>query len=167
MMIYREGAVAMYLLDILLKAAENVYYLLLGVSGGGCYPEKLSAAEEKSLFLKAAEGSEEARSRLIEHNLRLVAHVCKKYYQNPAVYDDMLSVGTIGLIKAVDSYKLDKGTRFSSYAARCIENASLSQRLEITAKRKIRRPFQASGGYTAKSARVYTLCIRANTAGLQ
>ena len=115
----------MYLFDILLKAAENVYYLLLGVSGGGSYPEKLSADDEKRLFAEAAEGSGQARDKLIEHNLRLVAHVCRKYYQNPTVYDDMLSVGTIGLIKAVDSFRPEKGTRFSSYAARCIENAIL------------------------------------------
>lgn len=115
----------MFILDFFIQTISGIYYLLLGISSGGSYPRKLTASEEDNYLKQLAQGSTEARNKLIEHNLRLVAHVCRKYYQTAVSFDDMLSIGTIGLIKAVDSFRQDKGTRFSSYAARCIENECL------------------------------------------
>jgi len=111
--------------EIICQTASDIYYLFLSVSGAGNFPQKLTAQEEAECIEKMSMGNKEARNRLIEHNLRLVAHICRKYYSPTNDIDDMLSVGTIGLIKAVDTFSLDKGTRFSSYAARCIENECL------------------------------------------
>lgn len=104
-------------------------YLILRVTGvGGEFPKPLTAAEERDCLARMAQGDEEARNTLIEHNLRLVAHIVKKYYANSQEQDDLISIGTIGLIKAVSSFKPEKNTRLATYAARCIENAILSQR---------------------------------------
>ena len=85
------------------------------------FPQPLTAAEEKYYMQKYTEGDLEAKHILIERNLRLVAHIIKKYYANSSDQDDLISIGTIGLIKAVDSFDTGKGIRLSSYAARCIE----------------------------------------------
>ena len=90
-------------------------------------PKPLTQKEEKEEFEKYHNGDKSARDRLIKHNLRLVAHVAKKYYNNPQDSDDLISIGTIGLIKAVDSFSHERNTRFSTYRARCIDNAILSQ----------------------------------------
>lgn len=100
----------------------EAFYAVLYASSVGSFPKPLSAAEEKECIEKMRGGDRAARSRLIEHNLRLVAHVIKKYYASGAEQDDLISIGTIGLIKAVDSFDSAKGTRISTYAARCIEN---------------------------------------------
>jgi len=109
----------------IMETALELYYLFLSVSGGGSFPRKLTASEELQYISLMQRGDKSARAKLIEHNLRLVAHISKKYYQNQSDGEDMLSVGTIGLIKAVDTFTPDRGTRFSSYAARCIENECL------------------------------------------
>lgn len=88
-------------------------------------PKPLTPKEEREEFEKYRAGSIEARDKLIKHNLRLVAHIAKKYYQNPQDNEDLISIGTIGLIKAVQSFSYDKNTRFSTYASKCIENAIL------------------------------------------
>lgn len=88
-------------------------------------PKPLSEKEEREEFEKYRAGDMSARDRLIKHNLRLVAHVAKKYYRNSQDNDDLISIGTIGLIKAVQSYSSEKKTRFSTYASRCIENEIL------------------------------------------
>ena len=90
-------------------------------------PDPLTPKQEKEEFEKYFGGDSTARDRLIKHNLRLVAHVVKKYYQGPIENDDLMSIGTIGLIKAVQSFSRDKNVRFSTYAAKCIDNAILSQ----------------------------------------
>lgn len=115
----------MNILEMIFGALCDVYYLVLSVAGGGSFPKKLTPQEEAQYIEQLAHGDSKARNILIEHNLRLVAHVTKKYMTATADSDDMVSIGTIGLIKAVDSFKPDKGTRFSSYAARCIENECL------------------------------------------
>lgn len=99
--------------------------LILGVSGTGHFPPPLSTAEEREYFKRAAAGDEEARSKLIEHNLRLVAHVVRKYYSSYGNADDLVSIGSIGLIKAIDSFDADCGVRFATYAAKCIQNEIL------------------------------------------
>lgn len=88
-------------------------------------PKPLTLKEEKEEFEKYRNGSTQARDKLINHNLRLVAHVAKKYYQNQQDNEDLISIGTIGLIKAVQSFTYEKNTRFSTYAAKCIENEIL------------------------------------------
>ncbi len=101
-------------------------YLTLRVSGGsGSFPRPLSAKEEKECLERFAAGDMAARNLLIERNLRLVAHVIKKYYTTDEDQDDLISIGTVGLIKAVTTFKNDKGTRLATYAARCIENELL------------------------------------------
>lgn len=101
----------------------NLLYLALHVTGVGSFPKPLSAKEERACLEAIAQGDEQARARLIEHNLRLVAHIIKKYYAAFKDQDDLISIGTIGLIKAVSTFKSEKGTRFATYASRCIENA--------------------------------------------
>ncbi len=91
----------------------------------GSFEKPMSSAEEKACLQQMAAGDKDARDKLISRNLRLIAHVVKKYNAPESVQDDLLSIGTIGLIKAVDSYSLTKGSKFSTYAARCIENEVL------------------------------------------
>ena len=88
----------------------------------------LSAQEEKKYVERMLAGDIEARNVLVEHNLRLVAHIAKKYYTQSDEQDDLISIGTIGLIKGVSSYRPEKGTRLATYAAKCVENAILIQR---------------------------------------
>lgn len=89
------------------------------------FPDKLSKEEEEDCLKKLYMGDKEARSKLIEHNLRLVAHIVKKYESKNYDIDDLISIGTIGLVKGIDSYKQNKKTRLTTYAARCIENEIL------------------------------------------
>ncbi|MEE1356842.1 MAG: RNA polymerase sporulation sigma factor SigK [Clostridia bacterium] len=105
--------------------ALNYIYLLLGVSNGQCFPPPLSKKEETEEFYKMAEGDDRARTRLIEHNLRLVAHIVRKYYSTQKNQEDLISIGSIGLIKAIDSFKFENGARFATYAAKCIQNEIL------------------------------------------
>ncbi|MBQ8731717.1 MAG: RNA polymerase sporulation sigma factor SigK [Oscillospiraceae bacterium] len=103
----------------------NLLYFALHLEKTGSFPKPLSAKEERECFERAAEGDKAARNRLIEHNLRLVAHVVKKYNVPPQQQEDLVSVGTIGLIKAVSSFDFRRGARFATFAARCIENEIL------------------------------------------
>ena len=100
----------------------------LRLSSGGSFLKPLSAKEERDYLARAAEGDLEARNILIERNLRLVAHIMKKYYTQVSDQEDLISIGTIGLIKGISTFQPEKGTRLATYAARCIENAILSQR---------------------------------------
>lgn len=109
----------------LLDFFSGIFYLFLHVTGGGTFPKALSAQEEKKCLEEMAQGSAAARRKLIEHNLRLVAHIIKKYYANQNDQEDLISIGTIGLIKAIDSFNAEKGIKLSSYASRCIENEIL------------------------------------------
>ena len=111
--------------SLLAQIAASLYYFALHVTGAGTFPPPLSAAKESELLEKSRNGDMEARNKLIEHNLRLVAHIVKKYYTAPAEQDDLISIGTIGLIKAVSTFNGDKGIRLATYAARCIENEIL------------------------------------------
>ena len=113
----------------------NTLLFSLRISGGGSFPKPLSAAEEAEYLERFAQGDPEARNVLIERNLRLVAHIVKKYYTQSSDQEDLISIGTIGLIKGISSFDPSKGARLATYAARCIENAILSQRN----KRRLRR----------------------------
>ena len=91
----------------------------------GSFPRPLGEQEERRCLERAAQGDIDARNTLIEHNLRLVAHILKKYYAAGSDQEDLISIGTIGLIKAINSYRLDKNIRLATYASRCIENEIL------------------------------------------
>ncbi|XOQ48665.1 MAG: RNA polymerase sporulation sigma factor SigK [Eubacteriales bacterium] len=106
-------------------AISGLLFLILHVTGSGSFPRPLTAQEERECLERMKNGDLEAKNKLIEHNLRLVAHIIKKYYANFNDQDDLISIGTIGLIKAVNTFDSSKGIRLSSYAARCIENEVL------------------------------------------
>ena len=106
----------------------SILYSLRLSNGSGSFPKPLSAKEEQHYLTLAAEGDLEARNILIERNLRLVAHIMKKYYTQTADQEDLISIGTIGLIKGISTFDASKGARLATYAARCVENAILSQR---------------------------------------
>ncbi len=109
----------------LLQLAASIYYFVLHVTGTGSFPPPLPAAREQELLERSREGDEAARCELIEHNLRLVAHIVKKYYASGCDQDDLISIGTIGLIKAISTFNSSKGNRLATYSARCIENEIL------------------------------------------
>lgn len=95
------------------------------IQGSNLFPEPLSSEEEKKCLEQMSEGDEEARNILIERNLRLVAHVAKKYSTAKVEQDDLISIGTVGLIKGINSFKVEKGARLSTYVSRCIDNEIL------------------------------------------
>ncbi len=109
----------------LLGILSGIVIFALHVTAASSFPQPLSAKDERECFEKMAAGDKAARAKLIEHNLRLVAHIIKKYYGNSAEQDDLISIGTIGLIKAVATFNYEKGARFVTYASRCIENEIL------------------------------------------
>ena len=113
------------MLSIILQLLSNLYYFALHVTGAGSFPAPLTAKQELTLLEKSRGGDIAARNKLIEHNLRLVAHIVKKYYAASSNQDDLISIGTIGLIKAVSTFKADKNIRLATYASRCIENEIL------------------------------------------
>ena len=108
----------------------------LRISGGGSFPKPLTAEEERMYLQRSAAGDLEARNILIERNLRLVAHIMKKYYSQSADQEDLISIGTIGLIKGISTFDAAKGARLATYAARCVENAILSQRNKLNLEAK-------------------------------
>lgn len=142
------------ILGLFLRAAAgHILYLALHLESGS-FPRPLSSDQERAAFAQlrgGGAGAARARDLLIRHNLRLVAHICKKYYAGTAAQDDLISIGTIGLIKAVDTFDPDKGKRFSSYASRCIEN---ELRMELRRVRKagvqvsLQEPLEAGGQLT-------------------
>jgi RNA polymerase sporulation-specific sigma factor len=99
--------------------------LFLRVNGNNSFLDPLSAEDERKYFELASKGDEKAREKLILHNMRLVAHIVKKYYSNIKEQDDLISIGTIGLIKGIDSFKGEKGAKFATYAGKCIQNEIL------------------------------------------
>ena len=110
---------------ILLLLRQVFFPLRLSGGGSGSFPRPLRAEEERRCLELAARGDLEARNRLIEHNLRLVAHIVKKYYTPNGDQDDLISIGTIGLIKGISTFRPDKKVRLATYASRCIENEIL------------------------------------------
>ena len=102
-----------------------ILYITLHLNTSSLFPPPLSASEEKKYLIEMKNGSKEAKDKLIEHNLRLVAHIIKKYYSNYIEQDDLISIGSIGLIKGINSFNCEKGTRLATYAAKCIENEIL------------------------------------------
>lgn len=113
------------MLEIIQLLLDNLLFFALHFESCGVFPKPLSAKEEEECFRRMGEGDTSAKNYLIEHNLRLVAHVVKKYYTAGNENEDLISIGTIGLIKAASSFDYTKGTRFATYAARCIDNEIL------------------------------------------
>lgn len=106
------------------------------------FPEPLSSEEEEEYIKKKMNGDTNARNKLIEHNLRLVAHIIKKFDSNYSDSDDLISIGTIGLIKGVDTFSPDKGVKITTYCARCIENAHLTLRNYMTYSKQYLRHYK-------------------------
>ena len=104
---------------------SNILFLFLKLSGNANFPPPLSKEQERDYFEKCKNGDTDARNILIERNLRLVAHIAKKYYSSGYDNDDLISIGTIGLIKAIDSFNPASGTRFATYAGKCLQNEIL------------------------------------------
>ncbi len=111
--------------EVIEALIKPILMLLSFVSGGNTFPKPLSAKEEREELEKYKNGDMEARNKLIEHNLRLVAHIAKKYSGSNYDNEDLISIGTIGLIKGISSFDPSKGTRLATYAARCVENELL------------------------------------------
>lgn len=110
----------------------SIYLMLSGMLyslqlSSGSFPKPLTVAEERFYLEKAAQGDLAARNILIERNLRLVAHIMKKYYAATSDQEDLISIGTIGLIKGISTFDASKGARLATYAARCVENAYTSR----------------------------------------
>ncbi len=113
------------MLELISLLGQYVCFFILHVCGAGQFPRPLSEKKEREYLHRLREGDQSARNVLVEHNLRLVAHIIKKYYGKQNEQDDLVSIGTIGLIKAIDTFNPDKNIRLSSYASRCIENEIL------------------------------------------
>ncbi len=116
----------MKMLSALLSAlGAHLIYFILHIQNTSSFPKPLPPKEEALMLEKMRNGDQNARAILIERNLRLVSHIVKKYYSKTNDTDDLISIGTIGLIKAIDSFKAERGTRLATYASRCIENEIL------------------------------------------
>ena len=122
------------MLNGILSLFSSFVHFILGINTPQSYPPPLSAKEEDKLFIEKENGSQKAREKLILHNLRLVSHIVRKYYSTAKCQEDLVSIGTLGLIKAVDSFKRSGGARFATYASKCIQNEIL---MHFRAQRKL------------------------------
>ena len=113
------------MLTLIFSFIFHIFHVILGISTPNKFPRPLSPEEELEAFKLAREGNEDARQKLILHNLRLVSHIVRKYYSTSPDSEDLVSIGVIGLVKAIDTFKIDSGTKFATYAARCIQNEIL------------------------------------------
>jgi len=113
------------MLITLFTLLTRIMHLILGIGTPQKFPSPLSKEEEEECFRLSAGGDEEARQKLILHNLRLVSHIVRKYYSGAANQEDLISIGTIGLVKAVDTFRTSNGARFATYGAKCIQNEIL------------------------------------------
>ena len=111
----------------LLLLSNSLFFSLHLAGNPSSFPKPLTSVEEKEYLARWAAGDLKARNLLVEHNLRLVAHIIKKYYTQADNQEDLISIGTIGLIKAVNTFRSDKNIRLVTYASKCIENATLTR----------------------------------------
>ena len=109
----------------MIQFLSQMFFMVLQVVNSGSFPKPLSAAREREALEAMAAGDRDARQRLVEHNLRLVAHIIKKHYSGAREQEDLISIGTIGLIKAIGTYRREKNIKLASYSSRCIENEIL------------------------------------------
>ena len=124
-----------------MQVLSQMVFLVLSVVNSGSFPKPLTARQERQALEAMAAGDAAARRQLIEHNLRLVAHIIKKQYAHAKDQEDLISIGTVGLIKAVDTFDVSKGNRLASYASRCIENEI---RMHFRAAKKTERDVSLS-----------------------
>ena len=123
------------LLNFLSNLLSHVFFLFGYISSNNLFPEPLSKTEEEFYLRKYFAGDKNARDKLIEHNLRLVAHIAKRYSNSEQELEDLISIGIVGLIKAIDSFSAEKGFKISTYASKCVENEIL---MHIRATKKIK-----------------------------
>ena len=116
----------------LLLMLNGLFFTLRLANNTGSFPRALTREEEQDYLNRMAAGDDEARDKLIEHNLRLVAHIIKKYYTPDSDPDDLISIGTIGLIKGIDTFSNKNGAKLTTYAARCIGNATFTSKNFLT-----------------------------------
>lgn len=141
------------MLSAALFLLANSLFLTLRLTGNsGSFPKPLSAREEQMYLERSLAGDLEARNILVEHNLRLVAHIIKKYYTQSAEQEDLISIGTIGLIKAVDTFRPERKIRLATYASRCVENAMLSQWNKLDLEAKTSHHVAKNGAYSVTYA---------------
>lgn len=141
------------MLSAALLLLSNSLFLSLRLTGNpGSFPRPLPPEEERACLERWAQGDLEARNRLVEHNLRLVAHIIKKYYTQADNQEDLISIGTIGLIKAVNTFRADRGIKLATYASRCIENAILSQQNKLNSEAKTSHHVAKNGAYSVTYA---------------
>ena len=151
------------MLEAILNLLGGIFAFAGHIGGGSSFPEPLSAEEERDCLDRLEKGDPEARRLLIEHNLRLVAHIAKKYTTPRRDADDVISIGVVGLIKAVSTFNAQKGNTLATYAARCIENAILSQmRLwwGTSTPRAVKTP---NGVFWQRFPRIYTFFVPLRT----
>lgn len=113
------------MLEIFNLFAQQVFFLVSYVTSGNSFPKPLTKSQELEYLIKSKDGDIDARNILVEKNMRLVAHIAKKYTTSSIEYEDMLSIGTIGLIKAINTFNFEKGNKLATYASRCIDNEIL------------------------------------------
>ena len=130
---------------MLLQLLSRMILWILHADAPYLFPKPLSRTEELECFEKMESGNIQARNRIIEHNLRLVVHVVKKYRGSPEEQEELVSIGTFGLMKAVDTFDFRKGARFSTYAARCVEKPTHTQRPFQNTRRENKRLLPAHG----------------------
>lgn len=123
------------MLNFLTNILSYIFCLFGYISSNNLFPEPLSKSEEEYYLRKYFEGDKEAKNKLIEHNLRLVAHIAKRYSSNEQELEELISIGTIGLIKAINSFSADKGFKISTYASKCVENEIL---MSIRSNKKLK-----------------------------
>lgn len=151
------------LLTLLQFFATKFLVLALHLEAGS-FPKPLSAREEIETFAALRAGDRSAREKIIRHNLRLVAHVAKKYYAQPGDQEDLISIGTIGLMKAVDTFDTTRKARFATYASRCIENAILSQMRLWFRTNPPRAEKKQNGVFWHRFPKIYTSFVPLRTA---
>ncbi len=123
------------MISFITNILSYIFFLFGYISNNNLFPEPLSKSEEEYYLKKYFDGDKEAKNKLIEHNLRLVAHIAKRYASNEQELEEMISIGTIGLIKAINSFSVDKGYKISTYASKCVENEILMN-IRATKKQK-------------------------------
>lgn len=131
-----------FLLNGFLHYLESAIFLVGYISNNSLFPEPLSSSEEQYYLELLSQGNDEAKNILIERNLRLVAHVCKKYSSTNIELDDLISIGTIGLIKGINSFNSSKGVRLATYVSRCVDNAHLTLRNYMTYSKQYLRHYK-------------------------
>jgi len=144
---------------MLLELLKNFFFFALHVDNNPVFPKPLSKAEEEECFKLMAQNDRNAKNKLIEHNLRLVAHIVKKYSPSQTEQDELISIGTIGLIKAVSTFDYTKGAKFATYASRCIDKATLSLRLSRLHRKQNESLFLMYGKFIGKSMKISMFSI--------